>query len=60
VKKESGYICVFCDNDDCVLNCIGSRGETRNFCMPEITSCDDFRDYREGPDAGNCEIDAAS
>ena len=47
MKDESGYVCVWCDNSDCVLNHIGTRGSTPNFCMPEITDCLDFHDYRE-------------
>jgi hypothetical protein len=52
MRDESGYLCVWCDNDDCVLNHIGTRGPTVNFCMPEITGCLDFHDClaRERPE----------
>ena len=50
MKDESGYLCVWCDNSDCVLNHIGSRGSTVNHCMPEITGCLDYHDYREKPE----------
>jgi hypothetical protein len=49
MKKESGYLCVWCDNGDCVLNHIGTRGPALNFCMPEITGCIDFHDCLEEP-----------
>ncbi|MHB9292672.1 hypothetical protein Holit_01774 [Hollandina sp. SP2] len=47
MKDESGCLCVWCDNSDCVLNHIGTRGSTYNFCMPEIAGCLDYHDYRE-------------
>jgi hypothetical protein len=50
MKKESGYLCVWCDIGDCVLNHIGTRGPALNFCMPEITGCFDYHDYREKPE----------
>jgi hypothetical protein len=46
MKDESGYLCVWCDNGDCVLNQIGAGGLTPNFCMPEITDCNDYHDCR--------------
>ena len=49
MKNESGYLCVWCDNSDCVLNHTGTRGPAPNFCMPEITGCADYHDCRKKP-----------
>jgi hypothetical protein len=50
MKKENDYLCVWCDNSECVLNHIGTRGPTLNFCMPEITGCIDYHDCRKEPE----------
>jgi hypothetical protein len=50
MTDDLSYLCCWCDNDDCVLNHIGTRGATPNFCLPEITECNDYHDCREKSD----------
>jgi hypothetical protein len=50
MRDDNGHLCVWCDNGECVLNHIGTRGATPNFCMPEITGCIDFHDCGGKPE----------